>query len=242
MRIAYLDCFSGISGDMFLGALVDAGVPFELLEKTVADLNIGAPLELSRVDRAGISACKVDVRCARGEGPAARGVLGSATAHGTTTVTSRPEDAGLRMSTEHGRHLKEILRHHCRGADQRSCKADRERDLQRVRCSAEAKVHNVAVEQIHFHEVGSEDAIVDVVCAAVGAESLGVEQFFSSPLNVGGGSGALCPRGDTRARACHTRVAKGRSGLFRGDSEGISHAYRCGDRQGAGEGLSNLDR
>src|SRR5689334_21623445 len=61
MRIAYLDCFSGISGDMFLGALVDVGVPFELLEKTVADLKIGAVLEQSRVDRAGISACTVDV-------------------------------------------------------------------------------------------------------------------------------------------------------------------------------------
>src|SRR5271166_2321094 len=61
MRIAYLDCFSGISGDMFLGALLDAGVPFELFQKTVADLNIGAALELSRVDRAGISATKLDV-------------------------------------------------------------------------------------------------------------------------------------------------------------------------------------
>ena len=45
MRIAYLDCFSGISGDMFLGALLDAGVRFELLQQTVADLNIGATLE-----------------------------------------------------------------------------------------------------------------------------------------------------------------------------------------------------
>ena len=46
MRIAYLDCFSGISGDMFLGALLDAGVPFAILEKTVADLNVGATLEI----------------------------------------------------------------------------------------------------------------------------------------------------------------------------------------------------
>ena len=61
MRIAYLDCFSGISGDMFLGALVDAGVPFELLEEVVAQMNIGARLERSRVDRGGISATKLDV-------------------------------------------------------------------------------------------------------------------------------------------------------------------------------------
>ena len=61
MRIAYLDCFSGMSGDMFLGALVDAGVPPRLLEETVAALDIGARLEISRVNRSGISATKVDV-------------------------------------------------------------------------------------------------------------------------------------------------------------------------------------
>src|SRR5450631_4205396 len=61
MRIAYLDCFSGISGDMFLGALVDAGVSARVLEETVAALNIGARLEISRVDRSGITATKVDV-------------------------------------------------------------------------------------------------------------------------------------------------------------------------------------
>src|SRR5215469_8944293 len=61
MRIAYLECFSGISGDMFLGALVDAGVPFELLEETVAALGVDARLELSRVQRSGISAVKLDV-------------------------------------------------------------------------------------------------------------------------------------------------------------------------------------
>src|SRR5437016_13015821 len=61
MRIAYLECFSGISGDMFLGALVDAGVPARLLEETVAALGVGAKLEISRVVRSGISATKVDV-------------------------------------------------------------------------------------------------------------------------------------------------------------------------------------
>ena len=61
MRIAYLDCFSGMSGDMFLGALVDAGVPPRVLEETVAALGVGARLEISRVVRSGISATKVDV-------------------------------------------------------------------------------------------------------------------------------------------------------------------------------------
>jgi uncharacterized protein (DUF111 family) len=53
MRIAYLDCFSGISGDMFLGALLDAGVPAQLFEEMIAALDIGARLEISRVTRAG---------------------------------------------------------------------------------------------------------------------------------------------------------------------------------------------
>ena len=66
MRIAYLECFSGISGDMFLGALVDAGVSPKLLEDTVAALDVGARLEISRVVRGGIAATKVDVYC-RGE-------------------------------------------------------------------------------------------------------------------------------------------------------------------------------
>src|SRR5215467_5363582 len=61
MRIAYLECFSGISGDMFLGALVDAGVSPHLLQDTVAALGVGATLEVSRVVRSGISATKVDV-------------------------------------------------------------------------------------------------------------------------------------------------------------------------------------
>ena len=78
MRIAYLDCFSGISGDMFLGALVDAGVPAKLFEDTVAALNIGARLEISRVNRSGIAATKVDVFVHGEKGVAARGFLGAA--------------------------------------------------------------------------------------------------------------------------------------------------------------------
>ena len=188
MRIAYLDCFSGISGDMFLGALVDAGVPFDLLQKTVADLNIGAALQLSRVDRAGISAAKVDV-LVHGEKDMPRDEFW--TAHHLSHQDQAEDEAqakGAKHSREHkhGRHLQEIL-----GIIKAAPISDHAKrkasDIFLALGTAEAKVHNIDVGQIHFHEVGAEDAIVDVVCAAVGAEALSVERFVASPLNVGGG-------------------------------------------------------
>jgi pyridinium-3,5-bisthiocarboxylic acid mononucleotide nickel chelatase len=178
MRIAYLDCFSGISGDMFLGALIDAGVSFELLEKTVADLNIGAKLELSRVDRAGISATKIDV-IVHGEKDMPRDEF----------WTSHHDGHEAKGSHErrHGRHLKEILGIIASSAISEGAKRTAS-EIFRALGEAEAKVHGVNVEQVHFHEVGAEDAIVDIVCAAVGAEALGVEHFVASPLNVGSGT------------------------------------------------------
>jgi uncharacterized protein (TIGR00299 family) protein len=206
MRVAYLDCFSGISGDMFLGAMVDAGVRFDLLEKTVTALEIGARLELSRVDRGGISALKVDV-IVHGEKDMPREEFWAEQHAQQHQSYEHPHDDGVEHAHlhrhqpgetnshrhHHGRSLGDILA--IIGAAPISERAKQTAcDIFRALGTAEAKIHNVPLEEVHFHEVGAEDAIVDVVCAAVGAEELGVERFISSPLNVGGGT-VVCAHG-----------------------------------------------
>jgi hypothetical protein len=212
MRIAYLDCFSGISGDMFLGALVDAGVPPELLEKTVAGLDVGARLETSRTTRSGISAIKVDV-IVGGEKDRPR-ESGHSHAHEpghghddprTRPTAGRERGAPSKHGHEHGHHhehetekehaadehahrgLKEI-RQIIAGAPVSERAKKTALAMFQALGEAEAKIHNTAVEQIHFHEVGAADAIVDIVCAAVGAEHLAADAWVCSPLNVGGGT------------------------------------------------------
>ncbi len=180
MRIAYLDCFSGISGDMFLGALLDAGVSPKLLEGTVAALNIGARLEISRVTRDGISATKVDVY-AHGEKDLPREVFWEQQNH--DHAHGHSHEHGPR----HGRSLTEIRTIIEKAAISRSAKAIAIRIFEALG-QAEAEIHDTSIEQVHFHEVGAVDAMVDIVCAAVGAESLAVEEWICSPLNVGGGT------------------------------------------------------
>jgi len=182
MRIAYLDCFSGISGDMFLGALVDAGVPFELLQRTVRALNIGAVLERTRVDRNGIFATKIDVVVdGKKDLPREEFWVEQHALHQAHEHLEAPNAA------PHGRHLSEILK--IIAATPISDGAKRTASaIFSALGEAEAKVHNVSVEKVHFHEVGAADAIVDIVCAAVGAEQLGVDRILASPLNVGGGT------------------------------------------------------
>jgi uncharacterized protein (TIGR00299 family) protein len=180
MRIAYLDCFSGISGDMFLGALVDAGVPFELLQKTVAALNVGATLERALVTRNGISATKIDV-VVNGVKDKPREEFWLSEQH-----THEP-------SHSHGRHLSSVLKLIATAPIAENAK-HKAAAIFTALGEAEARVHNTSVEKVHFHEVGATDAIVDIVCAAAGSEELGVDQIIASPLNVGGGT-VTCAHG-----------------------------------------------
>ena len=213
MRIAYLECFSGISGDMFLGALVDAGVRPQLLEDTVAALAVGAKLQITRVIRSGISATKVDV-WVDGEKDMPReeywakqdaahthshdhphghdhdhGNHEHAAGDGSSVETSAPH----RHDHVH-RGLKEIRKIISSASISESAKKTAISIFEALG-AAEAKIHNAAVEEIHFHEVGSVDAIVDIVCAAVGAEALRVEEIICSSLNVGGGT-VKCAHGN----------------------------------------------
>jgi uncharacterized protein (TIGR00299 family) protein len=207
MRIAYLECFSGISGDMFLGALVDAGVSPHLLEETVAALGLGARLEVSRVVRSGISATKVDVwvdgekDMPREEYSERQSQHSHEHAHSSdgfehehehdhrAHTHSHPGETrtGVSAPHEHSRGLAEI----CKIISAASISAAAKKTaiaIFEALGAAEAKIHNTSIEGVHFHEVGAADAMVDIVCAAAGAGALEVDEIICSPLNVGGGT------------------------------------------------------
>jgi len=175
MRIGYLECFSGISGDMLLGAMVDAGLPFACLEETATALNVGARLEMRKVSRGGLAATKVDVI--------------------TPDTQPKHEHEHNHPAHAHAPHrslsaIVEIIRASplTESVKQRSIRAFQ------LLGEAEAAIHSVPVEEVHFHEVGAVDTIVDIVCAAVGAEALNVDRWLASPLNVGSGT-VVCQHG-----------------------------------------------
>jgi uncharacterized protein (TIGR00299 family) protein len=227
MRIGYLECFSGISGDMLLGALVDAGVPFALLEETASRLNVGARLEMRKVSRGGLAATKVDVIVPPIESRVAPDPAASAHAHenygehaheahphamdaheevfhepGAHSHSRPPEPAHSHAHPHspapahtHGEHrsLSAILAiiqaaPLTERVKTRSCRAFQ------LLGEAEAAIHSMPIENVHFHEVGAVDTIIDIVCAAAGAEALGVDRWLSSPLNVGSGT-VVCQHG-----------------------------------------------
>jgi uncharacterized protein (TIGR00299 family) protein len=205
VKIGYLDCFSGISGDMFLGALVDAGVPLDVMQGAVASLGLDALLALKRVDRSGIDSAKVDVLTA--EGAVAEVAHAGAAAH-THDDHDHSHDRQHSHTREHSHDGGAVHSHeHSHGdggnhAHGRSLSVIRELiqssgiavEVQAIALrafellgNAEAKIHNVPVETIHFHEVGAVDAIADIVGVAAGVAWLRVDKWMCSPLNVGGG-------------------------------------------------------
>ena len=183
MRIAYLDCFAGISGDMFLGARLDAGAAPQVLHDAIASLNLGASLRIEKVDRSGISSTKIFVH--DGNHLAEENKQSE---EGKDHVHERPhEQTRPDQKKHHGRHLSAIRKI----IDSSGLAAEVKQTAIHafeLLGSSEAKIHNVDVEKIHFHEVGAIDAIVDIVAASAGMHALAVDQWVCSPLNVGGGA------------------------------------------------------
>ncbi len=192
---------------MLLGALVDAGVPFESLAQTAEALNVGARLERHKVMRGGITGTKVDVISTEGqpESPdhshddhgkdhshdhAHEHSHDSHThSHDAHTHSHAAEPAHKHAEQSHAphRHLSSILKIIDAAPISDAVKARASRAF-KLLGEVEAGIHSIPVEKVHFHEVGAVDTIVDIVCSAVGAELLGVERWIASPLNVGSGT------------------------------------------------------
>jgi len=158
MKLAYFDCFSGISGDMTLGALVDAGLSLDVLRSSLQSLQIpGWHLSAEKVWKSGMSATQVKV-----------------TTEDQAQHRSLTDILGILQKSQ----LSPSVRH-------------RAAAIFTKLGEAEAAVHDVPLERIHFHEVGAVDAIVDIVGACIGCDALGIEEFACSPLNVGEGTAKM---------------------------------------------------
>ena len=154
MRTAYLDCFSGVSGDMLLGALLDTGVPETSLREVLAALPLPAfTLSIAQRQVHGFAATRVEVTCPPG-----------------------PDHCHL---IEIGKILE--------SADLKPSIRDRSLNVFTRLAEAEAAVHGTTVDQIHFHEVGAVDAIVDIVGAVAGLDYLGIDRLTCSPLPMPAG-------------------------------------------------------
>jgi len=207
MRIGFLECFAGISGDMLMGALVDAGAPIELLQRTAASLALGAELRVTRVNRSGIQSTKIDVMTGgqvhepvATTGPVQQeaehdqaAALGHAHDHAHDDGHTHAHDHGHSHPHEHeshkhdhGRGLPEI-----RSLLMRADLTERARNLSLTAfillAEAEGRIHGIPAEEVHFHEVGAIDAIVDIACCAAAVDALDLDAWYCSPVNVGSG-------------------------------------------------------
>ncbi len=154
MRIAYFDCFSGISGDMLAGSLLDAGVDFKELEREIKKLGLdGVEIKASKTVKQNIASTKFSV---------------------------------IYKEQKHHRHLTDLNALVDNTSLDEDIK-DKAKEIFLKIAVAEAKIHDMPVEKVHFHEIGAVDTIVDVVAALTGLRMLGVEKVYSSRLNLGSG-------------------------------------------------------
>ena len=173
-RVLYFDCFAGISGDMTLGAFLDAGLPLADLKQALGTLALGdAHVHADRVLRASVAATKFTVH----------EHSGGADEHGHDHAHA---DRGSAPHHPH-RSLAEIVALIEQSSLSPSARARANAMFHRLG-EAEASIHQMPIEQIHLHEVGALDSIIDVVGVAFAMEWAGADRVVSSPLNVGGGT------------------------------------------------------
>lgn len=164
MKAVYLDCFSGISGNMLLGAFLDAGMPEDTLRSELEKLHIhGYKLCVERVNKNGISAAYVDVKLEH----------------------HHHHDSEHEHSHEH-RHLPDIVKIIDSSRLSQAVK-ETSKNIFLHLAEAEAKVHGTTIDNIHFHEVGAVDAIVDIVGTVICLDYLGIKELYTSRLHTGCG-------------------------------------------------------
>jgi uncharacterized protein (TIGR00299 family) protein len=165
MKTLYFDCFSGISGDMTIGALLDLGLDLNYLKAELQKLPVGGyELKASRVTRSNISAMKFDVLMGDEDHPGHHHHNHEHFHRKASQILAMIRDSNLNTNT------KRIAG-----------------DIFSKLAISEGQVHHIAPEDVEFHEVGAVDSIVDTVGTAVGFDALGIERFLCSAINVGGG-------------------------------------------------------
>lgn len=191
-RVLYLDAFSGISGDMVIGAFLDAGLPLDDLRAALGSLAVsGYSVGADRVLRAGVSATHFVVH-EEGAAPDTDRDLhqhshghGEHSHHGHSHTPGHAHAHGPAPGHHH-RSLPEIRRL-IDGSALSQAGRERAKALFERLAQAEARIHQMPVEQVHLHEVGELDSIIDIVGAVFAMEWAGVDRVVCSPLNVGGG-------------------------------------------------------
>ncbi|HZP47938.1 MAG TPA: nickel pincer cofactor biosynthesis protein LarC [Vicinamibacterales bacterium] len=188
-RVLYFDCFSGISGDMALGALIDAGLPVDALRQALGSLALGdAHIHVDRVLRAGVAATKFSVHehahdRERHEHAHDHGHHEHLHDHGRHGHAHEHGDGGHHHPH---RSLPDIYALIDASALPATARARAKSMFERL-AEAEAAIHQMPVEQVHLHEVGALDSIIDICGIAFAMEWVGADRVVCSPLNVGGG-------------------------------------------------------
>lgn len=182
MRVAYCDCFSGISGDMFLGALLDAGMPLNYLEQELAKLHLPDHyhLHLHKVPQGAIYASDFSVH---GDTHEIDPDSGHEYHHDHDHAHPHDHDAHSHTHQRSYRDITALIE----ASDLTPTVKQTAANIFLTLAESEARIHNTTVDEVHFHEVGALDSIIDIIGAAIGLDYFGIERLYSSSLPYGEG-------------------------------------------------------